>query len=423
MAFKIPKFQNDEILSEKELYALAQLSIEFFRWQSISQKNFGFFAPSESNSVTTWNSFHWENDSLFVNNLFIISTQGYPFIILGQKKIEDTENKKHLYAVLHFNQSSNLYKDDGYRIELKWDISEIGTSNQEELYIINLGKLTRNKITEKVTFEIVPRIIQLQGTSKLWITSLKLQENIEEYIEKLVAIGERNIDISEYLYRLERLNIFSQKTEVSEFIDIARLTLKSAQGFYYRLIDAEEKRYQYEDCRNYRGRALENKLAENYGILTDPGIFEPINELLQMEVHTGQQQQDFIEKLVYLFASDRRLSQRLQIKRQRILQSEGYPQNFDLQRWLYRYELRQVAKENQTLVIEFSKEPTNVAFIYTSEQELKTTHLTPLKQIKQKSHSGNTNNKRHELPPFSTESYLFIAAPKGIISQVELVNK
>ncbi|BAZ08980.1 hypothetical protein NIES4071_07860 [Calothrix sp. NIES-4071] len=77
-----------------------------------------------------------------------------------------------------------------------------------------------------------------------------------------------------------------------------------------------------------------------------------------MKVETGQQQQEFVEKLAYLFASDGILSRKLQIKRQRILQSEGYPQYFDVQRFLYRYELRH-NKENQVLVVEFNKEPTN----------------------------------------------------------------
>ena len=421
MVIKVPKFQNDEVLSEKELYALARLPIEFFRWQSFSQKTFGFFAPSESNLPSTRNKFHWENDSLSINNLFVISPQGYPFICLGQRKIESTRNSQNLYAVLHFPKNSVSYEDNGYRIEFEWDIPEIETPNQEEFLPIKLGKLIKDERTEEVTFEIVPQIIQLQGTSRLWTEASKLQENIEKYIKKLVTIGEKNIDISEYLDRLERLNIFSQKTEVNEFIAIVRLTLVSAQGFYYRLIDDEDKRYQYdEDHKNYRGRALENKLAENYGTLTEPEIFEPINELLQMEVHTGQQQQDFIEKLAYLFAPDKLLSQKLQTKRQRISQSEGYPQNFDLQRWLYRYELPRVTRENKTLVIEFNREPTNVAFIYTSDPALTTSRLSSLKQNSQ---TENTNNKRYELPPFNTESYLFIAAPEGMIAQVELVNK
>ena len=418
MVFKIPKFQDDEILYEKELYALTQLSLELFRWQSISQKNFGFFAPFKNHSASIWNLFDWKDDNLFINNLFIISPEGYPLIILGQRKIENKDKKKNLYAILYFDQDSQSYKEDGYRIEFKWDIPEIESPNLEEPYIIKLGELTKNNVTEKLTFEIIPPILQLQGTSRLWSAALKLQDNIEKYIEKLVAVAERNIDVSEYLDRLERLNIFSQKSDVAEFINIARLTLKSAQGFYYRFIDDEDKRYQYHEAyRDYRGRALEYKLAESYST-SEPELFGAINELLQMKVETGQQQQEFIEKLAYLFASDGILSRKLQIKRQRILQSEGYPQYFDVQRRLYRYELRH-NKENQVLVVEFNKEPTNVAFIFTNESKLDTTHLTPLKHIK---HKGS-KNKRYELPAFNTESYLFVAAPEGIISQVELVNQ
>lgn len=261
----------------------------------------------------------------------------------------------------------------------------------------------------------------MHGTSQLRATALELQKNIEKYIERLItAIGGRSLDISEYLDRLERLNSFSQKTAVAEFIDIALLTLKSAKGFYYRLIDDEGRRYQHDESyKNYRGRALENKLEEKYGSLTESKIFNSINELLQMEAKTGQQQQNFIEKLTYLFAVDKHLYQRLQTNKQRILQSEGYPQNFDVQRSLYRYELQVTVKENQSLVIEFNKEPVNVAFIYTSDKELKSTSLTPLKQ---KSRQENINDKRYVLPLFNTESYLFVAAPKNIISHVELIK-
>jgi len=424
MTFKVPKFEDGHILSEQELYALARLSIEFFRWNCIAGRNFGFFAPSEidlRSGSDSWNQFDCENDNLFVSNLFVISLQGYPFIIQGQKKIEKIG--KTLFAVAYLAKDSQSYNDDGYKIDFKWDLPEIELNQETEPFLIELGQVTGNDSNRK--FSITPPALQLNATSKLWKTVLILKKNIDKYIEQLIiAAGENNLDCSEYIDRLERLHLFYKNTEVAEFINIALLTLKSAKGFYYRLIDDEGKRYQYnESYRNYRGRVLENKLAENYGSLTEPEIFEPISELLQMEVITGQHQQNFIEKLTYLFDSDKYLFQRLQIKRQRISQSEGYPQQFDLQRWLYRYELQPNAKENHTLVIEFNKDPTNVAFIFTNEKDLTSTHITPLKQIKQKYQPENANNKRYELPPFNTESYLFVAAPKEIINQVELIKK
>jgi len=435
MTFKVPKFEDGHILSEQELYALARLSMEFFRWNCIAGKKFGFFAPSETDlilSSNSWNQFDWKNDNLFVTNVFVISLQGYPFIIPGQKKIEKVG--KTLFAVAYLAKNSQSYNDDGYNIDFKWDLPEIQSDQETEPFLIELGQVTGNDTNRK--FSITPPALQFNGTSKLWKTGSILKENIDKYIEQLIiAAGENNLDCSEYIDRLERLNLFSKNTEVAEFIDIALLTLKSAKGFYYRLIDDEGKRYQYDESyRNYRGRVLENKLAENYGSLTEPEIFEPISELLQMEVITGQHQQNFIEELTDLFDSDKhlfqklqikgqRISQSVQIKRQRISQSEGYPQEFDVQRWLYRYELQPNAKENHTLVIEFNKDPTNVAFIFTNEKDLTSTHLTPLKQIKQKSQPENANNKRYELPPFNTESYLFVAAPKEIINQVELIKK
>ncbi|MBW4503640.1 MAG: hypothetical protein KME57_29770 [Scytonema hyalinum WJT4-NPBG1] len=277
MTFKVPKFEDGHILSEQELYALARLSIEFFRWNCIAGKNFGFFAPSEIDfisSSSSWNQFDWENDNLSVSNLFVISLQGYPFIIQGQKKIEKVG--KTLFAVAYLAKDSQSYNDNGYKIDFKWDLPKIESYQETEPFLIELGQVTGNDSNrDHRKFSITPPALQLTGTSKLWKTVLILKQNIDKYIEQLIiAAGENNFDrseypdCSEYIDRLERLNLFSQNTEVDKFIDTALLTLKSATGFYHRLIynqDGSNLLDKYQSCKNVRGRALEKRLAEING--------------------------------------------------------------------------------------------------------------------------------------------------------------
>lgn len=421
MVFKIPKFENDQILYEHDLYALAQLSMECFRWNCIAEKDFGFFAPLQSNLISNhdlWNQFEWQHDILIVRNLFVISPQGYPFIIKGQKEIKKLGST--LFAVANIAQNSVSYDGDGYTIELKWDIPEVEELQEKQPFIIKLGQITGNTRNRK--FEIVPPILQLIGTSKLWEIILQLKENVENYIEQLIiAVEENHLDCSEYIDRLERLNSFSPKTEITNFIQIALLTLKSAAGFYYRLIYSQDNsNSRYKSCEKLRGRALEKRLASINGSQLEPELFAPIDELLVMEVETGQQQQNFIEKLSYLFASTSHLFKRLQINSQEKFPSQGYPKKFDQLRMLYRYDFEPDEKEGRSLVIEFNEEPTNVAVIFGNQKNLKNTkNLIPLKQISQK----KKNDKKLYEILLNIESYLFIAAPVETLKKVEIVRK
>ncbi|MBR8828172.1 MAG: hypothetical protein DSM107014_09800 [Gomphosphaeria aponina SAG 52.96 = DSM 107014] len=419
MVFKVPKFENGQILSEQELYALARVSIESFRWNCIAGKNFGFFAPSEidcNSSSNSWNQFDWENDNLFVSNVLVISSQGYPFIIQGRNKIEQAEKRKILFAVAYLAKDSQSYKNNGYKIDFKWDLPEIESNKETEPFLIELGRVTGNENNRK--FELTPPILQLNGTSKLWEIVLILKKYVDKYIEQLIiAVGENNIDAGEYIDRLERLNLFAENTQVDKFIDTAILTLKSATGFYHRLIYHQSKS-QIEACKNLMGRALERQLARINGNKIEPEIFDSIDELLEMEVKTGQEQQTFIEKLSYLLASTSHLFKKLQTNKKELLISKGYPKRFDIMRDLYRYQLPE--KEGKKVVVEFNVEPTNVAFIFTREENIKSTEtLIPLKE--QAQNENPQINRRYKLL-LDPNNYLFIAAPEQIIKKVELIN-
>lgn len=424
MAFKIPKFENGKILSEQQLYELARLSIEFFRWNCIVEKNLGFFKPSEidfSSTSKSWNQFDWKDDNLFVNNLYVVSPQGYPFIIQERRKVEKVG--KTLFAVVYLAKNSQSYSDDGYEIDFKWDLPEIESEREVEPFLIELGRVVRDR--GKKNFSITPLVLQLNATSCLWQIVLDFQEKIEQYIERLiVAVRENNLDCGEYIDRLERLRLFSksENTEVANFIDEALLTLESAKGFYHRLIDFDRQSSsdsQDRSRKNLQGRALERQLAEKHGNQVEPEIFNPIDELLEMEIKTGQDRQNFIEKLSYLFASTSRLFEKLQTNKE-VYPSKGYPQIFDAKRYLYRYELSSSKKKGQKINIKFNEEPINVAFIFTNKKNLSSTEtLIPLKQKSQKEEQSPNNYKLD----LAIEDYLFIAVPsEEIINKVELIE-
>jgi hypothetical protein len=424
MTFKIPKFEDGHILPEQDLYALGRLSIEFFRWNCIAGRNFGFFAPSEIDSISgsdSCNKFYWENDNLVVNNLFVISQQGYPFIIQGKKQIDKIG--KTLFAVADLAKDSQSYGDGGYKIDFRWDLPEIESNPATESFLIELGQVTGSNSNRK--FELKPPVLQLNCTSDLRqvVFILNLKGNIEKYIEKLIiAAGENNLDCDEYIDRLERLNLFSQNTEVDEFIGIALLTLKSATGFYHRLIYHQDKsKLQDRSCENLQGRVLEKELVKIQGNKIEPEIFDPIDELLKMEVKTGQQQQTFIEKLSYLFALNSCLSDKLKTTRQEIFPSKGYPKTYDIRRDLYRYEFSQNQKQGKRVIVEFNVEPTNVAFIFTSQDKISSASSTKtLIPLKQQSKQENFDRNRYTLL-LEMKDYLFIAAPKQVI-KVELIK-
>lgn len=421
MAFKVPKFKNGKILSEQQLYELAQLSIEFFRWNCIVGKNFGFFIPSEIDFRSTsksWNQFDWENDNLFVSNLFVTSSQGYPFIIQDRRKIEKIG--KTLFAVVYLANNSQSYSDDGYKIDFKWDLPEIESDQETKPFLIELGQVAGNHSNLK--FSITPLVLQLNATSNLWGTILIFKENINKYLEQLMmAVRENNLDCSEYINRLERLSLFSENTKVAKFIDTALLTLKSATGFYHRLIYRQNySNSQDRFCKHLQGRALERQLADTNGNQIEPEIFDRIDELLEMEIETGQDQQNFIEKLSYLFASNSYLFKKLRTNKE-VFPSKGYPQPFDVKRSLYRYEMPPNEKKACRIVVEFNKEPINVAFIFTDRENIRSTEtLIALKQ-KQQSQKENTPKYRYKLL-LDIEDYLFIAAPFKIIEKVELIE-
>jgi len=425
MGLKIPKFEDGQILYERELYELAGLSIECFRWNSIAEKQVGFFFPLQVN-YSLWNQFTCENGSLAITNLFVISSEGYPFIYQGRKKLEKIG--KILYAILRLPGDSQSYDGDGYRIDFKWDLPEIESNVNPKIFIIELGQIiVENKIPK---FCPEPPAFHIDSISNIFEEAKILKKNLEKYLERLEeAVEEKNIDCSEYIDRLEKLNLFSGVSRINLFIGDAKLSLKSAKGFYHRLVYEENgSKEQYEQYKNLRSRSLEIKLSKIFhGNKIEPKIFNPIDELIKMETKKGYQQQIFIEKLRSLFDSDSRLFKILEsnTKKKESNTKQIFPnhdsRSFDRIRHLYQYELSEIGNNN-CIIIEFNDDPANVDFVFTNENNLKNTkNLIPIKTQAEKKKSTNRCTNRYSLR-FARESNLFIASPQDLIKKVELIK-
>ena len=423
MVFNVPQFKNNEILSEGQLYALAQLSLEFFRWNCIADKQYGFFTPPQIDITQhnySWNQFRFEGETLYISNLFLISKQGYPFIFEGTKTLEKLGNT--LYAVAYFAKDSQSYSGRGYEVSFEWDLPEVDSpAEEQEPFFINLGTVIESE--GKRIFSLKPPVIFLDSTSALWEAALNLKKIFHIYIKELVKHNRENtVDRSELLHRCDRLALLSGNTRTDTFIKDARLALESARGFYHRLIYQETAR---DDSRRHlRERALEENLIQTKGNIVKPELFDLIDDCLSIcrgdSSNTGQDQLALVKKLVELFSSYSPLFKYLQIEKKSnphlIPLSEGYPQSFPPKRNLYRYELPKVDITGR-VIVEFTRNPTNVGFIFSNQEK----RPDSLPFLKKNAELVEDNSKRHRYRLLGgLARYLFIAAPLDTILKVEI---
>ncbi len=427
MVFNVPQFKNNEILSEKQLYALAQLSLEYYRWNCISTKQYGFFTPPQIDNTRrnhSWNQFFFENQTLYLSNLYLISKQGYPLIFEGTKSFEKVGNT--LYAVVHFAKDSQSYIGRGYEVSFEWDLPKMDSPVEEqEQFLINLGTVIESE--GKRIFSLNPPVIFLDSTSTLWEEALHLKKIVHNYGKQLLKHSRENtVDRSELLHRLDRLILLSENTRMVSFIQDAQLALESARGFYHRLIYQETS--QDESWRNLMGRALEEELIQTKGSIVKPEIFDRIGDCLSLclgdSSNTGQTQLALVKKLGEILSSNSPLFKYLQIEKivinsNLIPLSEGYPQTFPPRRYLYRYELSKGDNTNCQVVVEFTQNPKNAGFMFSNEEK----NPDSLPFLKKNAKLEGEDSRRHRYRLVGKpECYLFIAAPLDAILKVELTK-
>ena len=113
MELSIPKFKDGEILSEIQLYQLAWLPLNLYSLLNLAKGYVGFFCP-KLDEETTWNSFCLEGNYLTVKNLFVISDEGIPFILLGEKEVEVVAEAENLIATVSIAKNSEPFSHESF---------------------------------------------------------------------------------------------------------------------------------------------------------------------------------------------------------------------------------------------------------------------------------------------------------------------
>lgn len=362
MVFKLPQFKDGKILSARELNDLAEvsLSLEYFRYNCVAGKQYGFFAPPIKEDHKVWNKFFMDRENLSITNLFLINKEGYPFLAQGENKIPITDHSSCLYAVANFTKNSK--SNSGYEVKFEWAIDEWAIEPKQ--LFIKLGEVKESNGEKQ--FSLEPPAITLDSTSDLWEAAKKLKTVIQnEYIEELVNHSrESQVDRNELLNRCDQSILFSENTRVDTFIKEAQLLLESTRGFYYRLID-EENSHNY-SSKNLTGRALESYLIKNQAQTKESekilinNIEENFKKLEDCQSkNTASNQLLLVERLVKLFDSHSPIIQKLknnENSHKSGLKGDLIP-SYDRGKKIYRYQLPNENSSSEIVVEFFNNDP------------------------------------------------------------------
>lgn len=376
MIFDVPKFTDGEILSEEALYKLAQLSLQFFRWNSIAGQEFGFFAPTQA--LDSWNKFSIEQKKLVINNLYVISEQGYPFILEGSENIKVSGTI--LYAEMNLARDSQFYKKPGYNIDFKWDLSKQDINKQENPVIL-LGKIE----DDQETFRLMPPVNTLNSTSDLSNKVSKFKEVICGYRDALNKYTDtHHIRGEEFIYGVNRLCNIPLNTRIAKFVDDICSTLQYADSFYHRHKLKQEALDSIKSCLE----DIYNMNLERYSNLIVSNLLDEVLPLFQQNSNLWTSL--YTRKIYY---SD----------------SQYYNNNLKI----YRYDLDENQEE---FVIEFMGRSSDIDFAFSQDKKLPKER----KSLKRNKIEGTDKNRRYSVSKPRHNRYLFIVAPETMNFQVEI---
>ena len=339
---RFPKFEDGEFLSEIDLYILAWFSLELFASSQIAKGHIGFFAPTAEDE-TAWNVFEREDDYVRVDNLFVISPDGIPFIMMESRTLNinrlasfDTP----LVATVYIAEGSQAFKDkrflfapefdeyldhetdydyvleekvessatNSYQLRLHWGNETAPDIVGAKRFDLILGTLQEVEGTE---FVLEPLAYFTQALPPLNEAVFALQSALEDFTKLVlnpnIAAGvERNT-------LLHTLELFSHSLS-KEFnpthaiIHEAKSMLKTVKGFYLRIAYALDRANPtFISCRGLEGKMLEHQLE-----LTElrasgelGAVIEDIVSLLDQDISTGAEQIEFFKRFEAIFGSAR----------------------------------------------------------------------------------------------------------------------
>lgn len=228
----IPKFKDHEVLNEEHLYQLARLPVDCFRLAIACRGRTGFFAPfALIRDEFFWNHIELETSgSLKIHNLFLISQNGFPFIVEGVKVLPNGDSTKTvLFVRATFPTCHASYKSDkGYGVDFFW--GESFPSTDENSPVIELGRLVGNGDDRRFAF--TPPAATLGSTKRLHDAGQSLRQAADDFCKVLAAHDRsKSLDCILLTDRIERLTLISDTTDLYGLVLEIRLLLKSLEDF------------------------------------------------------------------------------------------------------------------------------------------------------------------------------------------------
>lgn len=327
---KTPKFKDGEFLTEAELYQLAWLPFELHRLSNQTRGHIGFFSRSIERAEHQ-NQFELTSSQLTVADLFVISPEGIPFILVGEQRLELSEvtvGKTTLFASVYFANGSKAFENErfskvaveaadasekqevlnGYKVLLHWGNGTALEIESTSRFTLELGELTGSDLS---TFELKPTAYFPAGLLLLKNVVDDFTQTLEGYIQLLLdPTTVPGADRATLLDRLEDLQRGLQDayTPTYKLVSDAHFMVAAAKGFYLRLAyaqDAQDPRYR--NCRGLEGRMLEHQLDSLYNPERDAlgDMIGGLSAISSVVPPTGREQIRFFSELEVLFDVER----------------------------------------------------------------------------------------------------------------------
>lgn len=344
-----PKFEDGEFLSEIDLYKFGWFFIELYASSNIAKGHEGFFAPVTAEELN-WNDFVREYDYLRVDNLYVISSEGIPFVIMEQQTLELNELDSFdipLIATVYVAERSEAFKDrrflssnvfdeylddddydspwedqeqdeglvakdsadlNSYQVRLHWGDETAPDIAGTKRFDIVLGKLQGPDGTE-----FVPELKAYFASALPELSSVvvSLQATLGGFLRLL--FNPNNASGLDRELLLNRLELFELKLTraflpVDEIVAESKAVLKAALGFFIRIAYAQDvNNPSYQAFRQLQGRMLEYQL-EAQGIEAEGPLGSLLDELkdaLMQSPNTGYEQIQYFKALQLVFEATR----------------------------------------------------------------------------------------------------------------------
>ena len=318
----IPKFEDGQVLKERDLYDLAISTFQALRVASIASKSFGFFRPS-NRTLKKWNYFEIRDGELLIENLYLLSDYGTPFQTESMKI--PLGNAKTIHLELITPRSSAEYGTKGCHIVPRLDLPGDDAST------VMIARFDESRGPRPF---FPPAAIALDATSDLLSQSERLLSTLATFRDQLIEHGVLSaVDRDALVDQLDRVIWSGPQTKVMDIQVEWNILLRRAESFFDRLLYASQSGHtRYQDCTNLKGRTLEEALKKLH--LSPPATRSSIPDL---KPTTYSSLLRCVEQLDRIFHADAHWYRELLPKSHEVRPRKGYPAPSarDQKKWCY----------------------------------------------------------------------------------------